>query len=188
MITEPHRQQKLNLPCPCGSKHSLQLCCLPFISNTKKPQSAEQLMRSRFTAYAIKQFDYVFQTYAQTSRENLTVEELSQDAQSTKWLKLIIHHYWADPNNSKTNENSEPATVEFSAYYLTKNVLFEMREKSRFIFEQQWFYLDGDIIKHKQLSKVKRNDPCPCFTLAESSSNKVAKAKKFKNCCGCSLF
>lgn len=122
-------------------------------------------MRSRYTAYALSNFQYIYETYAKEKRAQLSIKNLSESAENTDWVKLIIHD----------SPDPEPASgiVEFSAFYLDSDSLFEMRERSNFIKEEdEWRYLDGDIICHEKVAAVKRNDPCPC------GSN-----KKFKKCC-----
>ncbi len=121
-------------------------------------------MRSRYSAYVLKNYDYVLQTYGAKQQLNLSVEELAHSAQEQKWVKLIIHH---------SDENSIPATVEFSAYFLIGNTLHEFKEHSRFQQEQgQLKYIDGDILINDKIGTISRNDVCPC------GSN-----KKFKKCC-----
>ena len=46
------------MTCPCGKGESLETCCGPFISGAALPDSAEALMRSRYTAYATGNIDY----------------------------------------------------------------------------------------------------------------------------------
>ncbi len=150
--------------CPCGSTHSFDHCCNMFITHKAKAQTAEQLMRSRYSAYATGAFDYVFNTYGNEQRKTLSIEALSEHADEQQWVKLIIHH---------TQEEPLPAIVEFSAFYLIGNALHELRERSRFERQEGDFrYLDGDIIVHDKVKILSRNDLCPCDS-----------GKKFKKCC-----
>lgn len=45
--------------CPCGSKLLLVDCCLPLLAGKQYAQTAEQLMRSRYTAHALLQITYL---------------------------------------------------------------------------------------------------------------------------------
>ena len=45
--------------CPCKSRLSYALCCLPFHQGKAKPETAEQLMRSRYSAYFFRLVDYL---------------------------------------------------------------------------------------------------------------------------------
>ena len=48
--------------CPCGSKKNYADCCQPFIELKKIPETPEQLMRSRYTAYTQANMDYIVRT------------------------------------------------------------------------------------------------------------------------------
>ncbi len=155
--------------CPCGSNLAFSTCCQPYITHTKIPHSAELLMRSRFSAYATKNGPYIFQTYGIKQQSFHSITDIQSWADECTWLALIIHQ-------------SGKSTVEFSAYYLHEDNLFELREVSKFQLESgQWRYIDGDIIKHKKIAVIKRNELCPCNQYQTSWSTK--KNKKYKHCC-----
>jgi len=159
--------------CPCGSKILLAECCLPYIKKEQLPASPEQLMRSRFCAYARNNAQYLYDTYAKNSKENQSVADIQQWAQACKWLALEVHHGL---------DNSVGGTVEFSAYYINNDTLCMLREKSRFIKEEKaWRYLDGDIKQNQVITKIKRNEICPCNRY--KTANTVKKNKKYKHCC-----
>ncbi|MCH2055320.1 MAG: SEC-C domain-containing protein [Thalassotalea sp.] len=152
--------------CPCCSGASYQTCCQPLHLGEKPASSPLSLMRSRYSAYALSHFEYVFNTYANQQRANLTVRDLADSSQSTIWVKLDIHQSPASDNNV--------GQVEFSAFYIVDNDLYEMRELSDFILEQGlWRYTSGDIITNSRIRVLKRNDACPCDS-----------GKKYKKCCG----
>ena len=62
--------------CYCCSNLPFSSCCEPFLKGQAKPQTAAQLMRSRFSAYASKQFEYVLATYTKERQPELSVDEL----------------------------------------------------------------------------------------------------------------
>ena len=151
--------------CPCCSGESFANCCQPVISGNTPAATAEKLMRSRFSAYAICDAQYLLDTYTHKQQAELSVEDLAQWAKENIWVKLTIHEHLP---------MTPPAQVEFSAFYINNDRLYEMRERSNFIKEDSlWRYLDGDIIKHENISTIKRNDSCPCLS-----------GKKYKKCCG----
>ncbi|MBL4909329.1 MAG: SEC-C domain-containing protein [Alteromonadaceae bacterium] len=155
--------------CPCGSTKLFTQCCQPILEG-KHAKTAEQLMRSRYSAYATKNATYLYNTYANAVKQAQSVTDIEQWAKQCKWIKLTIHQ----ASSSFKEKQQTLATVAFSALYLQKAKLFCLQELSTFINEDdQWRYLEGDIINHKLLNKVKANDLCPC------NSN-----KKFKKCCG----
>jgi SEC-C motif-containing protein len=156
-------------------------------------------MRSRFSAYANGNAQYIYDTYAKSSQTGQSVKDIDDWSQSCKWIALKIY-----PSADSVNKAAEQF-VEFSAFYITDNTLCELREKSRFILEdtltakmtintaekmesslnaplKQWRYIDGDIIAHNELATIKRNALCPCNHYP--TSWQIEKGKKFKHCCG----
>jgi len=191
-----------NITCFCGSKLLFELCCQPFIAYKKQVQTPEQLMRSRFSAYATGNSQYVYDTYAKSSQASQSVKEINDWSNSCKWIALQIHSNNANCKNSVITKKEYPEQfVEFSAFYITDNALCELRENSRFVLESaslkdnkldgttknencnmRWRYIDGDIIEHCELIKIKRKDLCPCNNYSTAWTTK--KGKKFKQCCG----
>lgn len=163
------------LPCYCGCNTHFDLCCQPYILGVTHPETPEQLMRSRYSAYATNSPQHIFNTYSQGKQKENTLDEITQWSQDTHWLKLIINH--AEPATLATYNTKILPTVSFDAYYIHQQQLYKMSECSRFIVEQgQWRYLDGDVAEHTKLSRPKRNDLCFCLS-----------GKKFKKCCGQNL-
>lgn len=184
-------------PCFCGSNIDFSTCCLPFINKEVPAQTPEKLMRSRFSAYAYGNAQYIYDTYAKSSQTAQSVKDIDDWSQSCVWIALEIYPI-ADSSN-----NAAEQFVEFSAFYITDDTLYELREKSRFILEEnmppaitanvkekstinaplkQWRYIDGNIIAHSELSSIKRNEICPCNNYP--TTWQVKKGKKFKHCCG----
>ena len=56
--------KKLPAPCPCGSGRALADCCGRFIFDGVIPPNAASLMRSRYTAFALKREDWLRLTWA----------------------------------------------------------------------------------------------------------------------------
>ena len=164
------RFKDYSMLCPCGTGRTYNLCCQPFILSEKQTTSPEQSMRSRYSAYAVNEPEYIYQTYSLISQAEQSIDDIKQWASVTKWLKLIIHHtsdYKADL------ANKDYAQVEFSAFYQHLGRFWKMREKSNFILENNlWRYHDGDVSKSVEITKPKRNEICFC-----------ASNKKFKHCC-----
>ena len=192
----------INNRCFCGSNKNFSSCCQLYINHNDKqhlfPQTPEQLMRSRFSAYASGDSQYIYDTYAKSSQASQSVEEINDWSNACVWIALQIH---SKNNTDITNNKSPEQFVEFSAFYITDNTLCELRENSRFVLEKpvldsiilevntedkkqslQWRYIDGDIIKHCELSEIKRKELCPCNNYPSAWSMK--KGKKFKQCCG----
>jgi len=164
--------------CPCGLNLLFNECCLAFINLSKYPQSPEQLMRSRFSAYVNHNAQYIYDTYAIESQTSQSVDEIQNWAKECYWVALVIHN--------RSDINKTYPSVEFSAFYIIEDQLIELRENSRFIKEptqsDHWRYLDGEIIKNDKIATIKRNETCPCNLYQTAFSLK--KNKKFKHCCG----
>lgn len=120
-------------------------------------------MRSRYSAYATQNAQYIFDTYAKNRQASQSLADIEQWAQQCHWVQVDI----------VSKGSSEETKVEFIAKYLQQGKLYVLQEDSSFVIENgQWRYLDGDIIDHKEIGKVKRNDLCPCQS-----------GKKYKQCC-----
>lgn len=160
--------------CYCGNTLDFENCCQAIITGKKIAVTPEQLMRSRYSAYVIKNAHYIFKTYATATRQKQSVSDIQQWADQTQWLKLTVLS--SDDIHSSEYINNTPndlPRVEFTAWYFHNKTLCKMTESSRFIYEnEQWLYLDGDVEEHEEIAMPKRNTPCPC------GSN-----KKFKHCC-----
>lgn len=118
--------------CPCGSGEDLDNCCLKYISGKEKAPTAEKLMRSRFTAYVLKNVLYVINTTVFSNRIFLKKKEIEAWNNSIQWTKLEVLNF---------TENS----VEFNAYYINEIGQLDCHhEKSKFKkVNNQWYYVDG---------------------------------------------
>jgi SEC-C motif domain protein len=154
----------LNGQCYCGSDLRFENCCEPCLSGEQCAISPEALMRSRFCAYLLNNYDYILATYAAEQRNQLSLSELSENSKNTKWLRLIVHH---------TGQSNTTGKVEFSAYYQADNQLYVMHETSDFIkLNEKWYYTTGLMHKDSGPYMQQRNDLCLC-----------GSGKKFKKCC-----
>ena len=119
--------------CYCGSKSLFSDCCQPIHKGTIKAKTAEQLMRSRYSAYATSDVDYLMKTSHPTLRKLQSPKDIESWANENKWQKLKIL-------------NSTESTVEFKAYFLDRSKKQQVHyEKSTFVFvDGEWFYLSGE--------------------------------------------
>jgi len=150
--------------CPCGSKKAERYCCDVYLSGKKKPETAEKLMRSRYTAFYRQNVDYLIATLDPAKRQPDDYIELTKSISQTKWLGLTI----LATNQGKKNDSS--GIVEFEAVFQA-NELGQLHERSRFVKSNgQWFYVDGDILPG---TVPKPKDPCWCRS-----------GKKYRQCHG----
>jgi len=149
--------------CYCCSNLLFSECCEPVIKHAGAV-SPEQLMRSRFSAYAIKDYAYLLATYAPAQRQHLSLQTLRDSANNTCWLKL-------DVINSAVTANV--GRVEFIATYALDSDYFAMHELSSFIKQDDhWYYTTGVMQDKTGKLTPNRNDECPCRS-----------GKKYKKCC-----
>lgn len=118
--------------CPCRKKSedvAYEACCKPYHDSERAPASAEALMRSRFSAYALEIGPYIVATW-HPSRRPPSVEFAPG---LEEWISLKI---------IAARENGDSATVEFVARSLSRGRSHEMHEVSRFVREDgRWLYL-----------------------------------------------
>ena len=118
--------------CPCGSLKQFFACCKSCILEKELANSAEQLMRSRYSAYVVGAIDYLVDTTHLSTRANYKRKDIENWSKSTKWLGLEILH-------------ATESTVDFKAFFEGENNTKETHyEKSNFVFENgKWYYVDG---------------------------------------------
>ncbi len=130
------KKNPLTRHCLCGKALSYETCCGLYLDQGEIAETAEILMRSRYTAYAMQREDYLLATWHATTRpETLALT----DHQQNQWFGLTIEQY----------DQSAPdrAEVEFIARYKLNGKAYRLHERSRFVLEQKrWFYMDGDIL------------------------------------------
>lgn len=120
-------------PCPCGSESSYAQCCKPYLTGTDIPKTAQSLMRSRYTAYALGLSDYLQGTWhADTRPESLCFP----DTPVIRWLSLKVI------NTQEGGEHDDSGTVEFVARFRIQSRVEELHEISEFTrHEGKWYYL-----------------------------------------------
>lgn len=120
--------------CPCGSTLAYEKCCGQYIEGHAPAPTAEALMRSRYTAYTLKNESYVLATWHISNRtESL---DLASD-NLTKWIGLEVKRH--------QQQDETHAIVEFVAKYKINGRAHRMHETSNFVKEEgKWFYVDGD--------------------------------------------
>lgn len=150
------------MTCPCR-KHSertdlsYQHCCQPLHQGQQAP-SAEALMRSRYTAFALQLEQYLLSSWHPDTRpSSLTLD------QKTEWKRLEI---------ISAENNHDSGEVHFKAWFKEDQQWQLLEETSLFFnIDGHWYYHSGDY--QPSTLKPARNDHCPC-----------GSGIKFKKCCG----
>lgn len=130
------KKQPQTNDCYCGSKQPFVSCCQPIIEG-QAATTAEQLMRSRYSAFCIKDKDFLLASWHHENRP----DKLDFDEQQ-QWLGLKI---------LKVQDGSElhqAGIVEFVARYKINGKASRLHEISQFVnIDGQWFYSTGDLLE-----------------------------------------
>ncbi len=78
------------MTCPCGKGESLETCCGPLLSGAALPETAEALMRSRYTAYATGNVDYILSSHDPATMGEVDRNNTEVWSKSAEWLGLTI--------------------------------------------------------------------------------------------------
>ncbi len=128
----------MSRPCPCTSKHPYDRCCGPYHSGSKVPETAEQLMRSRFSAYALGKADYLITTRPEAKRAEENREELAAYCKSVQAVGLKI------VAKEKGGKDDDTGIVTFHASLQSNGRRTLHIETSTFARENgRWVYVDG---------------------------------------------
>ncbi|WP_243320974.1 YchJ family protein [Geothrix sp. SG200] len=128
----------MSRPCPCTSKKPYDRCCGPFHAGTAAPETAEALMRSRFSAYALGKVDYLIATRPEANRAEENRDELLQYCKSVSCVGLKII------SREKGAKGDDTGVVTFHASLQSNGRRTLHIETSTFARENgRWVYVDG---------------------------------------------
>ncbi|RDB43048.1 zinc chelation protein SecC [Halomonas sp. DQ26W] len=147
--------------CPCGSGSVLAECCGRYHRGAPAP-SPEDLMRSRYSAFALDLTEYLLASWHTSTRP-----QQLEPGSTTRWVRLEVV-----AASEQGEGDSARGRVHFRATFHEGRRWAVLEENSRFVQEAgRWVYLDGS----PSVTRLKpgRNDPCPC-----------GSGRKFKSCCG----
>ncbi|OGR29173.1 MAG: hypothetical protein A2091_10630 [Desulfuromonadales bacterium GWD2_61_12] len=156
--------------CPCGSGRDYAACCEPIISGKKAAETAEQLMRARYSAHVKVNVDFLFDSTHPDHREGYDHKGTKAWAEKSAWHGLEILATTAGGPKDETGE------VHFVARFRDESGVRSHHERGQFKRKgKKWYFTDGKMVKPQPLSvsKVGRNDPCAC-----------GSGQKYKKCCG----
>lgn len=125
------------MECPCGTRSAYDACCGKFHSsgNEATAPTAEALMRSRFSAFAVGDLPYLLATWHPNTRP--AVLDPSPD------------HTWIDLEVIEVERGGmldNDGVVDFVARYRLDGLEGELRERSTFSrHERRWVYVSGEV-------------------------------------------
>ena len=127
------------MKCPCGSGAEYAHCCEPFHKGEQTAPTAEKLMRSRYSAFAVSDFQYLNDTLDPQTFDQLQHPNPEDGAGAVEFVGLEI---------IRAEEVKNKATVEFRAHFRKNGIELVHHEISR--FRQQggvWYYREGKILE-----------------------------------------
>lgn len=121
--------------CPCGSNQNYDQCCGPFIGGRTRPATAVQLMRSRYTAFALADVNYLQATMVGPGANQFNAEQIRTWAKSVKWIRLkILSTTLGGPDDKEGH-------VHFVATYKDNSKAEKIEENSQFVRKDgHWVY------------------------------------------------
>jgi len=121
------------MTCPCCSGKPYEDCCQPYHKKEKSPPTAEALMRSRFSAFAIPNGEYLWETTSPGKRKFHNKKSQQEWGEINDWTKLEIVD---TPSMNK---------VEFKAFYTDEDGNPQVHhELSTFkTIQNRWYYVSG---------------------------------------------
>ncbi len=138
-----HNHNDTTMTCPCGSNKPFSFCCEPAIEGQKPAQTAEALMRSRYTAFALGAVNYLVQTTAEEQRNPDDARLIEAQVKATTWVGLKII------DTVRGGKDDKEGVVEFIARFEADDQTGELQERSNFRKENNhWYYVDGEVEVH----------------------------------------
>jgi SEC-C motif-containing protein len=118
--------------CPCSSGEAYDACCGPLHRGEAEAPTAERLMRSRFSAFALGDESYLLRSWHPSTRP----AALELDP-GMRWYRLDI------VRTERGGPFDRDGVVQFRAYHKGADAGVQ-EEVSRFVREGgSWFYVDA---------------------------------------------
>lgn len=119
-------------PCPCSSGREYAVCCGPLHQQERLAETAEELMRSRYAAYAVRDFDHLVRTWHPRTRP---VDVDTDVGISWDGLEIV--------SVRDGGPGDDEGEVEFRARYRLGGQRAVLHERSRFARRAgRWVYVE----------------------------------------------
>ena len=131
-----------NSPCPCGSKQKYKKCCKIF-HNGSHVKTALELMKSRYSAFVISNYQYIIKTTHEENKEytndiNLWKNSILEFSSNCNFRNLEIMNFI---------EGETESYVTFRATIFQEEQDISFTEKSKFLkVNNRWLYHSGEFI------------------------------------------
>ena len=122
--------------CPCCSGKDHMDCCKPYHSSEKNAPTAEELMRSRFSAFAIPNGGYLKETTLPAKRKFHNAQDLQDWGEINQWTKLEI---------IRTPSSDQ---VEFKAFYTDDDGKPQLHHEHSLFkkVNDRWYYVSAKFL------------------------------------------
>lgn len=124
--------------CVCGSQKPFEKCCGRFLQGGLKPKTPEQLMRSRYAAYALGSYgDYLLDTWFPATAGQISAADLS--LRSCNWQGLQV---------LDKSQKGDEGMVEFKASFTEHGATEIKILHERSVFKRikgRWLYVGAEV-------------------------------------------
>ena len=131
--------------CPCHSGRRYSECCGPLHKGTRAAATPEALMRSRYSAFALGNAEYLAKTLCKEHPDKTddAVAEYRRAREGRRFLDLCIMH---------ASEDGDTGEVLFYARIFERGTDYSFVELSGFVKEDgEWRYASGLMVETKDL-------------------------------------
>lgn len=125
----------LSKPCYCHSGTTYQNCCYPFHQGIDYPSTTQELLKSRYSAYALCMADYIKKTMIEPALLHFNRDDIV--GSSTEWLELNIYQ------QIKGSKSDHEGSIIFDVFYKLKpDLAIEGFKEHSFFVKQngKWVY------------------------------------------------
>ena len=122
--------------CICGNSKAFDKCCGRFLASGSDAKTPEQLMRSRYSAYAHGGYgEYLLETWLPVMTSEISAAELS--IKQRDWFELEVLN---------KSQKGDDGFVEFKAYFKERGEVCVHHERSTFKRNKgKWYYVGGEL-------------------------------------------
>lgn len=132
--------QKTQSSCPCDSGKDFASCCEPLVTLKEQAATPETLMRSRYTAFCLKNMDYVRQTTDPQVAFEIDWKANQEWSETSRFVKLEV---------LKSTDEGNKGTVEFKAHFIPQGSSEPQVHHELSKFRKQsgkWYFRDGKVL------------------------------------------
>lgn len=126
--------------CPCFSGNAYHTCCKPFMQGEAWPETPLALLRSRYTAFALKNIDYLERTMRAKAAISFNTNYLRKFINNVDCIALHIQH-------SKVGQSQ--AIIEYKAIFKHKEHL-EKQTLHQYSFfnriDNHWYHTNEYVV------------------------------------------